>query len=58
MPFSRHLASPKHDAVTTMLPRRYGARFHPDVTLGIQAKEFKFVFIRSENLVSHGRGVL
>ena len=30
-----------------------------DVTLGIQAKEFNFGFIRPENLVSHGlRGKL
>ena len=31
-----------------------GARVPPDVTLGIQAKEFKLGFIRPENLVSHG----
>jgi hypothetical protein len=30
---------PQHDAATTMLHRRDGARFPPDVTLGIQAKE-------------------
>jgi hypothetical protein len=28
----------------------------PDVTLGIQAKEFNLGFIRPENLVSHGLG--
>ena len=37
-----------------MLHRRDGARFPPDVTLGIQAKEFNLGFIRPENLVSHG----
>ena len=41
-----------------MLPRRDGARFPLDVTLGIQAKEFNLGFIRSENLVSHGLRVL
>ena len=38
----------------TMLHRRDDARFHPDVTLGIQAKEFNLGFIRPENFVSHG----
>ena len=37
-----------------MLHCRAGARFPPDVTLGIQAKEFNLGFIRPENLVSHG----
>ena len=40
-------------AATTMLHRRDGARFPPDVTLGIQTKEFNLGFIRAENLVSH-----
>ena len=31
-----------------------GARFPPDVTLCIQAKEFNLGFIKLENLVSHG----
>ena len=34
-----------------MLHRRDGARFPPDVTLGIQAKEFNLGFIRPENHV-------
>ena len=37
-----------------MLPPPFGVRFPPDVTLGIQAKEFNLGFIRPENLVSHG----
>ena len=37
-----------------MLHLRNGARFPPDVTLGIQAKEFNLGFIRPENLISHG----
>ena len=37
-----------------MLHQRDGARFPPDVTLGIQAKEFNLEFIRQDNLVSHG----
>ena len=37
-----------------MLHCRDGARFLPDVTLGIQAKEFNLGFIRPENLVSNG----
>ena len=37
-----------------MLHHRDGARFHPDVTLGIQAKEFDLGFITPENLVFHG----
>jgi hypothetical protein len=37
-----------------MLHRRDGDRFPPDVTLGIQAKEFNLGFIRPENVVSHG----
>ena len=32
---------------------RDGDRFPPDVTLGIQTKEFNLGFIRPENLVSH-----
>ena len=36
-----------------MLHRRDGARFPPDVTLGIQAKEFRLCFIRPEILASH-----
>ena len=35
-----------------MLHHRDGARFPPDVMLGIQAKEFNLGFIRLENLVS------
>ena len=30
------------------------ARFPPDMTLGIQAKEFNLGFIRPENFVFHG----
>ena len=41
-----------------MLQRRDGARFPPDVTLGIQTKEFNLGFIRAENLVSHGLRIL
>ena len=41
-----------------MLYRRDGAKFPPDVTLGIQAKEFNLGFIRLENLESHGLRVL
>ena len=37
-----------------MLHHKDGARFPPDVMLGIQAKEFNLGFIRSEDLVSHG----
>ena len=37
-----------------MLHRRDGARFHPDVTLSIQAKELNLGFIKPDNLVSHG----
>ena len=37
-----------------MLHSRDGARFPPDVTLGIQAKEFNLGFISPDNLVSHG----
>ena len=46
---------PQYVAATTMLHCRNGARFPPDVTLGIQAKEFNLGFIRPENLVSHGQ---
>ena len=41
-----------------MLHRRDGARFPPDTTLGIQAKEFSLGFIRLENLVSLGLRVV
>ena len=45
-----------------MLHRRDGARFPPDVKLGIQTKEFDLGFNRPENLVSPGlrvfRGLL
>ena len=41
-----------------MLHCRDGARFPPDVTLGIQAKELYLDFIRLENVVSHGRSPL
>ena len=41
-----------------MLHHRDGARFPPDVTLGIQAKEFDLGFIGSENLLSHGQSPL
>ena len=43
---------------TTMLHRRDGARFPPDVMLGIQAKVFNLGFIRLGNLLSHGLRVL
>ena len=42
-------------ATTTMLHRRDGVRFPPDVTLGIQVKEFNLGFIRPKNLVSRGQ---
>jgi hypothetical protein len=35
--------SPQHDAATTMLPCRDGARFSPDMTLGIQVKSYILV---------------
>ena len=35
-----------------------GARFPPDMTLGIQAKKLNLGFFRQENLVSHGLRVL
>ena len=38
-------------------PHRDGSRYPPDVTLGIQAKEFNLGFIRPENRVSHGMRV-
>ena len=41
-----------------MLHCRDGARFLPDMTLGIQAKEFNLGFIRPEALVSHGQSPL
>jgi hypothetical protein len=37
-----------------MLHCRDGVRFPPDVTFGIQAKEFNLGFIRPVNLGSHG----
>ena len=37
-----------------MLHHRDDAIPPPDVTLGIQAEEFNLVFLRPENLVSHG----
>ena len=37
-----------------MLHCRDGARFLPDLTLDIQAKELNLVFIRLEKLVFHG----
>ena len=40
-----------------MLPCRDGARFPPEVPLGIQAQEFSLGFIRPENLVSHGESL-
>ena len=54
--------SPQHDAATTMLHCRDGviqvitsAWFPPDITLGIQSKEFNLSsdFIRPENFISH-----
>ena len=45
---------PSPYAATTMLHRRDGASFPPDVKLDIQTKELHFGFIRPENLVSHG----
>jgi hypothetical protein len=36
----------------TILHHRGGARFPPDIKLGIQAKEFILGFIRPENIVS------
>jgi hypothetical protein len=41
-----------------MIHRGDGARYFPDVTLGIQDKEFNLGFVRPENLVSHGLRVL
>ena len=41
-----------------MLHRRNGARFPPDVTLGIQAKELNLGFIIPDNFVTHGLRVL
>ena len=41
-----------------MLHFRDGARFPPDVTPGIQAKEVNIVIIRPENLVSYVDSVL
>jgi hypothetical protein len=49
---------PQHDAATTMLHHRDGARLPPDMMLGIQAKEFNLGFLRPDNLVSHGPRVL
>ena len=39
---------------TTMLHCRDGAKFPPEVTRAIQAKEFTLGFIRPEKIVSHG----
>jgi len=57
--------SQQHDAATTTLHCRdvigqvmSSAWFPPDMTLGIQAKEFNLYFIRPENFVSHGLRVL
>ena len=41
-----------------MLHSRDGARFPPDMMLGIEAKEFNIVSVRPENLVSHGQSPL
>jgi hypothetical protein len=41
----------------TMLYHRDGAWFPADVTLSIQAKDFNFVSIRPENVVSHGQSL-
>ena len=41
-----------------MLHLRDGARFPPDVTLGIQDKEISLGSIIPENLVSHGQSPL
>ena len=46
------------DAATTVLPRRDGARFPPDVTLGNQAKVFTLVVSRPDKLISHGLRVI
>ncbi|KAI3354159.1 hypothetical protein L3Q82_018698, partial [Scortum barcoo] len=52
---------PQHDAATTMLHCRdgiglvmSGAWFPPNMTPGINAKEFNLCLIRPENFVSHG----
>jgi hypothetical protein len=37
-----------------MLHRRDGARFPPDLMLGLKDKEFNLGLIRPESLVSHG----
>ena len=37
-----------------MLHHGDSARFPPDMMFDIQAKEFNLVFIRPENVVSHG----
>ena len=42
--------STQHDDATTVLHRRNGARFPPDMTLDNQAKEFSLGFIRPDNL--------
>ncbi|KAI3352457.1 hypothetical protein L3Q82_005411 [Scortum barcoo] len=53
--------APQHDAATTMLHCRdgiglvmSGAWFPPNMTPGINAKEFNLCLIRPENFVSHG----
>uniref|UniRef100_A0A8C4TRY5 FERM and PDZ domain containing 2 n=1 Tax=Erpetoichthys calabaricus TaxID=27687 RepID=A0A8C4TRY5_ERPCA len=43
-----------HDAATTMLHCRYGARFPPNMTPGIHTKEFNFCLIRPENFLPSG----
>ena len=48
--------SAQHDAATAMVHHSDGARFPPDVTLGIQ--EINLGFIRPEILVSHGLRIL
>ena len=47
--------SPQSEALRALeqVPRRDGARFSPDVTLGILAKAFNLGFIRRDNVVSH-----
>ena len=40
-----------------MLHRRDGARFPPEVMLGIQAKEYNLCFIRPENHVSQSESL-
>ena len=51
------LFNPINDVATTMFHRRDGARFPPDVTLGIQARVFNLDFVRPDNLVSHSQSL-